>query len=86
MCRLCEVADFELERNSSRRCAQFPKSPKDQTEADERLDAWEIDDGPFGDIVAALEYLSADKSLLLVNSFEPEPLYEVLASVDSSTI
>jgi len=42
------------------------------------LDAREIDGEPFGDIMAALEELSTDGSLLLINSFEPEPLYDVL--------
>lgn len=42
------------------------------------LDAREIDGEPFGDIMAALEALDADERLLLVNSFEPEPLYGVL--------
>lgn len=46
--------------------------------ADERLDVREIDGEPFGDIMAALEDLSGDESLLLINSFEPEPLYGVL--------
>jgi len=54
-------------------------SLEEQTEADERLDVREIDGEPFGDIVAALERLETDETLLLVNSFEPEPLYEVLA-------
>jgi uncharacterized protein (DUF2249 family) len=42
------------------------------------LDAREIDGEPFGDIVAALEDLSDDESLLLINGFEPVPLYDVL--------
>ncbi|QPV64952.1 DUF2249 domain-containing protein [Halosimplex litoreum] len=42
------------------------------------LDAREIDGEPFGEIVAALEDLSAEGTLELVNSFEPEPLYGVL--------
>lgn len=46
--------------------------------ADNRLDVREIDGEPFGDIVAALEELPEDETLLLVNSFEPEPLYNVL--------
>lgn len=47
-------------------------------EADRYLDAREIDGAPFGDIVGALNSLAADESLLLVNSFEPEPLYDEL--------
>lgn len=42
------------------------------------LDAREIDGEPFGDIVAALESLDDDERLVLVNSFEPVPLYGVL--------
>jgi len=50
----------------------------ERPEADRRLDAREIDGEPFGDIMAELEALSHDETLLLVNSFEPEPLYQVL--------
>ena len=50
----------------------------DPADVDKRLDAREIDGEPFGAIVAALEALAPDERLLLVNSFEPEPLYEVL--------
>ncbi|WP_232701767.1 DUF2249 domain-containing protein [Halobacterium wangiae] len=46
---------------------------------DVRLDAREIDGEPFSDIVAELETLGDRETLLLVNSFEPEPLYSVLA-------
>jgi len=49
------------------------------TDASRTLDAREIDGEPFGDIVAALDDLDADETLTLVNSFEPEPLYAVLA-------
>jgi uncharacterized protein (DUF2249 family) len=42
------------------------------------LDVRRIDGEPFGDIMAALEDLPADESLVLINSFEPEPLYTVL--------
>lgn len=42
------------------------------------LDVRRIDGEPFGDIMAALSDLSPGESLLLVNSFEPEPLYAVL--------
>jgi len=42
------------------------------------LDAREIDGEPFDDIVDALGELDADDTLVLVNSFEPEPLYDVL--------
>jgi uncharacterized protein (DUF2249 family) len=50
----------------------------DPAEADRRLDAREVDGEPFGAIVAALEALGPDERLLLVNAFEPEPLYGVL--------
>jgi uncharacterized protein (DUF2249 family) len=42
------------------------------------LDARGIDGEPFGEIMAALEELPAGETLLLVNSFEPQPLYDVL--------
>lgn len=42
------------------------------------LDAREIDGEPFEEIVDALESLPAGGTLVLVNSFEPEPLYSVL--------
>ncbi len=48
-------------------------------DADTRLDARDIDGEPFSDIVAALDALDDGETLLLVNSFEPEPLYGVLA-------
>jgi uncharacterized protein (DUF2249 family) len=50
-------------------------SPPDH---DARLDARDVDGEPFSDIVAALDDLSAGESLLLINGFEPEPLYDVL--------
>ena len=49
-----------------------------QTDADRRLDAREIDGEPFDDIMSALGSLPADETLVLVNSFEPSPLYDVL--------
>jgi len=48
------------------------------TEVDRRLDVREVDGEPFDTIMAALNELEADESLLLINSFEPEPLYDVL--------
>jgi uncharacterized protein (DUF2249 family) len=48
------------------------------SDADRKLDVREIEGEPFEDIMAALETLSGDESLLLINSFEPEPLYDVL--------
>lgn len=48
------------------------------SDADRTLDVRAIDGAPFDDIVAALEALPADETLLLINGFEPEPLYGVL--------
>ena len=45
---------------------------------DRTLDAREIAGEPFSDIVAELDALGADETFVLVNSFEPEPLYQVL--------
>lgn len=42
------------------------------------LDAREIEGEPFDDIMAALDDLPVGDRLLLVNSFEPVPLYQVL--------
>lgn len=50
----------------------------DTPDTDRRLDVRTLDGEPFDDIVAALDDLPTDESLLLVNSFEPEPLYNVL--------
>lgn len=50
----------------------------DPTADTRTLDAREIDGEPFGDIMAALDDLNADETLLLLNSFEPVPLYSVL--------
>lgn len=43
-----------------------------------RLDVREIDGEPFQDILTALDDLPEGETLTLVNSFEPEPLYDVL--------
>ncbi|MFC6616054.1 MULTISPECIES: DUF2249 domain-containing protein [Halobacteriales] len=48
------------------------------TDADEVLDVRKIDGQPFDPIMTALGELPEGETLLLVNSFEPEPLYEVL--------
>ncbi|MFC6890344.1 DUF2249 domain-containing protein [Halorubrum trueperi] len=50
----------------------------DRPDAERQLDVREIDGEPFGDIMDAIADLPADESLLLINSFEPEPLYGVL--------
>lgn len=46
--------------------------------AAETLDARELDGEPFSDIMAALDRLGDGETLVLINSFEPEPLYAVL--------
>jgi uncharacterized protein (DUF2249 family) len=43
-----------------------------------RLDVREIDGEPFSDIMSALSNLGDGETLLLINSFEPKPLYVVL--------
>lgn len=48
------------------------------TVADRVLDVRELDGEPFDDIMTALDALPADETLLLVNSFEPVPLYAVI--------
>ncbi|WP_262177371.1 DUF2249 domain-containing protein [Haloarcula laminariae] len=48
--------------------------------ADTVLDVREVEGEPFGDIVAALDELDEGATLELVNSFEPEPLYDVLTT------
>lgn len=45
---------------------------------DRTLDVREIDGEPFTDIMSALEELEGAETLLLINSFEPKPLYGVL--------
>lgn len=52
-----------------------PESVDDETTV---LDVRTIDGEPFGRINQALQDLSSDEQLLLINSFEPEPLYDVL--------
>lgn len=42
------------------------------------LDVREIDGEPFGEIMAELETLPEAGTLVLVSSFEPVPLYNVL--------
>lgn len=50
----------------------------DREEPERQLDVRKIDGEPFGAIMTALEDLPDDESLLLINSFEPAPLYQVL--------
>ncbi|MUW13513.1 DUF2249 domain-containing protein [Halorubrum sp. CBA1125] len=54
----------------------------ERNETGRRLDIRGIDGEPFGDIMAELEALPDDETLLLLNSFEPEPLYQVLEERD----
>ncbi|WP_416841337.1 DUF2249 domain-containing protein [Haloferax sp. DFSO52] len=42
------------------------------------LDVRDIEGEPFGPIMAAVDELGADEILLLINHFEPVPLYDVL--------
>ena len=48
------------------------------TENESVLDVRDRDDPPFPVISDALDELGPDESLLLINGFEPEPLYDVL--------
>lgn len=50
----------------------------DRAERTRELDVRDIEGEPFGDIMAALSDLAPDETLLLINSFEPVPLYDVL--------
>jgi len=52
---------------------------EEASDVTQTLDAREIEGEPFGDIMAALERLPDGETLRLINSFEPEPLYDVLA-------
>ena len=47
-------------------------------EGTHELDVRGIDGEPFDEITDALDSLPEDGTLVLVNSFEPEPLYSVL--------
>lgn len=53
-------------------------SRNETADADVTLDVREIDGEPFEDIMDALDGLGTDETLLLINSFEPVPLYDVL--------
>jgi len=48
--------------------------------ADTVLDVRDVEGEPFGEIIAALQELDRGSTLELVNSFEPEPLYDVLTT------
>lgn len=47
-------------------------------DADHRIDVRELDGPPFDAIMEAVGALEEDGTLLLVNDFEPVPLYAVL--------
>ncbi|EMA48651.1 MULTISPECIES: DUF2249 domain-containing protein [Halococcus] len=47
-------------------------------DGNQELDVRTIDGEPFTDIMAALKELDEEETLVLINSFEPEPLYTVL--------
>jgi uncharacterized protein (DUF2249 family) len=47
---------------------------------DSVVDARDIDGEPFGEIMTAVRALDEGETLLLINSFEPVPLYDVLGN------
>ncbi|MFB6195271.1 MAG: DUF2249 domain-containing protein [Haloplanus sp.] len=47
-------------------------------DANRKLDVRDIDGEPFDPIMDALGELADGESLVLINSFEPTPLYDVL--------
>jgi uncharacterized protein (DUF2249 family) len=47
---------------------------------DHVVDARDIDGEPFGEIMTAVRALDEGETLLLINSFEPVPLYDVLGN------
>lgn len=59
-----------------RRRPGMDTEPEDAT--DQTLDVREVDGEPFGVISSALDRLDDGETLLLINGFEPEPLYGVL--------
>lgn len=50
----------------------------DRSDEHVELDIRDIDGEPFSDIMTALDRLPEGDTLVLINSFEPEPLYSVL--------
>lgn len=50
----------------------------DRPDGDRHLDVREIDGEPFGEIMAALDALDDEETLVLTAGFEPVPLYGVL--------
>lgn len=53
-------------------------SESSTSDADRRLDVREIAGEPFGPIMDELDALQPGEWLLLISSFEPKPLYDVL--------
>ncbi|MEF8829408.1 MAG: DUF2249 domain-containing protein [Haloarcula sp.] len=51
----------------------------DQRDTVRELDVRDVDGEPFGHIMDALDDVGESEALRLVNSFEPVPLYDVLA-------
>lgn len=51
-----------------------------ETDHDAVLDVRDVEGEPFDDIMGALAELEPGETLLLVNSFEPEPLYDLLSN------
>lgn len=49
-----------------------------ESEVTRTLDVREVDGEPFGEITSSLDALADGETLLLINGFEPEPLYDVL--------
>lgn len=52
--------------------------PTPDTNYAQVVDAREIDGEPFGTIMTTLDDLDPGETMLLINSFEPTPLYDVL--------
>lgn len=51
---------------------------EDHPDVDRRIDVRNVSGEPFGPIMDELQALQRGERLLLINSFEPEPLYGVL--------
>ena len=52
----------------------------DDTESEQRLDVRELDEPPFDPIMRELNDLPEGRTLLLINAFEPAPLFAVLSN------
>ena len=51
-----------------------------ESDQERRLDVRKLDEPPFDPIMRELEALPDGRELLLINEFEPTPLYAVLAN------